>query len=33
MAEKLFSMVEKEKGFNPAFENGGCWEYYKELEH
>jgi hypothetical protein len=26
-------MVEKEKGFNPTFENGGYWEYYKDLEH
>ena len=23
---------EKEKGFNPTFENGGYWEYYKDLE-
>ena len=21
-----------EKGFNPSFENGGYWEYYKDLE-
>lgn len=26
-------MVEKDKGFNPTFENGGYWEYYKDLEH
>ena len=25
-------MEEKERGFNPTFENGGFWEYYKDLE-
>ena len=25
-------MVEKEKSFKPTFENGGYWEYYKDLE-
>jgi hypothetical protein len=24
--------MEQEKGFNPTFENGGYWEYYKDLE-
>jgi hypothetical protein len=25
-------MADKEKSFNPTFENGGYWEYYKDLE-
>ena len=25
-------MAKQEKGFNPTFENGGYWEYYKDLE-
>jgi hypothetical protein len=25
-------MAKKEKGFDPTFENGGYWEYYKDLE-
>jgi hypothetical protein len=25
-------MAEEEKGFKPNFENGGFWEYYKDLE-
>jgi len=25
-------MAKEEKGFNPTFENGGYWEYYKDLE-
>ncbi len=25
-------MAKKEKGFNPTFENGGYWEWYKDLE-
>jgi hypothetical protein len=25
-------MMKKDRGFNPTFENGGFWEYYKDLE-
>jgi hypothetical protein len=25
-------MIEKDKSFNPTFENGGYWEYYNDLE-
>ena len=25
-------MSEEEKRFNPTFENGGYWEYYKDIE-
>ena len=24
--------MEEQQGFNPTFENGGFWEYYKDLE-
>lgn len=29
---KIIPMAKKEIGFNPNFENGGFWEYYKDLE-
>ena len=25
--------VSKKKGFDPTFENGGFWDYYKDLEN
>src|SRR3990172_12589089 len=30
--QQMMDMVVPSKGFNPTFENGGFWEYYKDLE-